>query len=176
MLKFIDEKGLQNLSIEEVMGKHKQLLQDFPGQFEDESQTRSRFEYELVASKEKLEKHIGKRIEHFAWPNGGYCEQAYKLASQTYKSFQMPSNKIKNRRTDSPQYYYRIGAPQSSKTEQERKLRLQKLILKMDISRGLWHLAVPFWLVRLKLDRLSKSTSNKHLKYNFDLIQKTNQI
>lgn len=55
-------------------------------------------EYEIIQSKEKLEKKLGKSISHFCYPRGIYSEEAEKLIKNYYKTAVLITNgkNIKN--------------------------------------------------------------------------------
>lgn len=82
--------------------------------YESEIEQVNRFKWEINGSKATLEKELGKNIEYFCWPGGGYNSLSLNLAEKVYNSTTLPS-KDQGRRGnipgEDPKRIKRLGIP-----------------------------------------------------------------
>jgi hypothetical protein len=82
------------------------------GEYETDSQRRTRFESELGESKRIIESRLGKPVRHFVWPGGGYCDESLELALSMFDSITWSGAdrwKLRNRPGEDPRLVTRRG-------------------------------------------------------------------
>ncbi len=81
---------------------------------ESDTEYLQRIRYEICESKKIIEKQLGKTVDYFCWPGGGYKEEVKEIALQNYKAVTLSSADTTehfNRVGDEPSFLRRFGAP-----------------------------------------------------------------
>lgn len=69
-----------NTKKDEHLKQLSEILKRYPGRFENENETKTRYTYELVESKRIIEEKLNKRVDFLCWPGGGYNDLSFKIA------------------------------------------------------------------------------------------------
>jgi len=84
------------------------------GRVETDAERGARLEHELVGSKRALEHGLGRPVDFFVWPGGGYDDDALRMARQHYKAVTLSGAermRYRNRPLENPGSIIRRGAP-----------------------------------------------------------------
>ena len=84
------------------------------GKYETLSERNKRLNNEMADSKDVIEKNIKCKVDHFAWPGGGYDEYAMEQSKKIYLSVTLSSkdrSNLKNRIGENQKIVKRIGVP-----------------------------------------------------------------
>ena len=109
LLFFDNKEWRRKLFSEANTPKNKQLN---TGYFETEYDRDFRYRYELSESKRILEEKLGKTVDFFFWPGGGYNERSQSIALELYRAITLKSSDTsdnKNRIGDDHRLIRRIA-------------------------------------------------------------------
>ena len=81
---------------------------EFPGRYETDEEMEKRYRYELITSKQILERKLNKDINFLCWPGGGYNKLAHEIAIKAGYIASTIGTKHKNEIYDNTKKYKRI--------------------------------------------------------------------
>jgi peptidoglycan/xylan/chitin deacetylase (PgdA/CDA1 family) len=111
-LAFFEQPGWRDRLREEVA--RVRSTRGTRGRHETDHERTRRLQHEIVASKHTFEARLGRPVEYFVWPGGGYDAEALRIARQHYKAVTLSGAEralYRNRPLENPGSFVRRGAP-----------------------------------------------------------------
>lgn len=80
------------------------------GREETDEEMEGRFTYEIGEASRILESHLGRKVPHFCWPGGVYCDESWTVAAgMNFKSLTVKRSDLRRWADDDPRLVRRIS-------------------------------------------------------------------